>query len=360
MGDRRERIASDALRVGVIGCGTIAHEHLSHLRCSSLAQVVGVCDRSPAAARFAAERHDAGRWYTDAEALLESEVLDVVHVLTPPQTHAPLIRTALEADLHVVCEKPMAPNEGETRALLGAARDAGKVLVESHNLLYNDPVLEIDELISTGALGEVREVDLALALDITAGPFGDENLSGPGVDLPGGAVHDFAPHFAYLLLHFAAHHGEVDDVWGRLANLSGNERVGFDHLDALVRLGGVRGHLRLSSDVSPPAFRLTVRGTAGTASTDLYNPATTILGDRDSGTRAPIAQLRSGIGVALAAATNLRDKVRGHDTYHGLPRMLDAIYAALRDGTAPPINPDDIIDTAALVDRLVALGGDER
>ncbi len=131
--------------------------------------------------------------------------------------------------------------------------------------------------------------------------------------------------------------------------------MGYDHLDALVDVGSVRGLLRVASDVSPPSFRLEVRGTAGSVATDLYNPFLTVRTLRDSGTRAPFGQLRSATRIAAAAATNLRDKVRGHGTYHGLPRMLDAVYAAILRGEEPPITPEDIVATAALTDRLVSL-----
>ena len=52
--------------------------------------------------------------------------------------------TSLAAGAHVVCEKPLAPTAGETRALLELARDAGRCLVETRNVLYNDVVLRFD------------------------------------------------------------------------------------------------------------------------------------------------------------------------------------------------------------------------
>ena len=75
-------------------------------------------------------------------------------------------------------------------------------------------------------------------------------------------------HLAYLLLHFAGEHARVERVVGDLANLGGNPRVGYDHLgtcsSASARCAGL---LRVASDVSPPSFRLEVRGTAGSVAT---------------------------------------------------------------------------------------------
>ena len=53
---------------------------------------------------------------------------------------------------------------------------------------------------------------------------------------------------------------------------------------------------------------------------------------------------------------NFRNKVMQHGTMHGLTRMLEATYRALIDHQAPTITPADILATARLCDRLVALG----
>ena len=344
------------LRAAVIGCGAIAHEHLGYLSSSPHVELVGVCDASRATAVFMSERFGSRAWFTDAASMLKEVKPDTVHVLTPPQTHATLVRMCLEAGAHMVCEKPMTGSAGETEALLADARKHGKFLIESRNLLFNDVAIAIDRLIEDGRLGDVREVDVLLSLDLTAGPFGDLNLSGPGVQLPGGAVHDFLPHLAYLFLHFAGRLENVDHVTGFLENRSGNARVGYDHLDALIEAGEVRGRLRIASDISPPAFRLVVRGTERSAESDFYNPFLRVEGGANVGKRAPLEQIGSGLKLARAGIRNFFDKVRQHGTYHGMPRMLDSIYSALQSGENPPVSEADILATARLVDRLVTLG----
>jgi predicted dehydrogenase len=347
--------ASPRLRAAVIGCGAIAHEHLGYLASSPRIELVAVCDASNATASFMRERFHARAWFTDAGAMLSEARPEVVHVLTPPQSHATLVRMSLEAGAHVICEKPMTGAAAETEALLTEARQRGRVLIESRNLLFNDGAIAIDRLVKDGRLGSVREVDILLSLDLTAGQFGDLNLSGAGVQLPAGAVHDFLPHLAYLFLHFGGS-ADVDRISGFLENRSGNARVGFDHLDALIEAGETRGRLRIASDVAPPAFRLIVRGTERSVETDFYNPFLRIEGGANVGKRAPLEQIGSGIKLARAGVRNFFDKVRQHGTYHGMPRMLDAIYAALQAGDKPPITAADMLATARLIDRIVALG----
>ncbi|MGX7953607.1 Gfo/Idh/MocA family protein [Tsuneonella sp. HG249] len=344
------------LRAAVIGCGAIAYEHLPFVARSGAAHPVALCDRSRAMASAAAGMFelDVGI-YTDAEAMLESERLDIVHVLTPPETHDRLVRRALEAGAHVVCEKPMTGTAKETAALLDAARAAGRLLFESRNLLFNDVVVELLKMARGGLLGEIRECDILLSLDFLAGPFGDTNLSGTGVALPGGAVHDFLPHLVYL---FQALTGTTtaERVLGEYVNRSGNRRAVYDACDILLSSGAVRGRLRIAADVEPAAFRIALRGTRGSAEADLYNPYLRFEGPPFTGKTYPVGQVSAGLALARAGATNLYRKIAQHGTMHGMPRMLAAIYAAIQDGTPPPMTPHEILATARLTDQIVALG----
>lgn len=346
---------AERLRAAVIGCGAIAYEHLPYLSKSPLVELVAVCDRSKAAADFVKRRFNASASFTDHVAMLAEAKPEVVHVLTPPQTHVQLTRDCLDAGAHVICEKPMASTAAETIELLEHADKAGRTLVESRNYLFNDPVIAITRTIEEGRLGEIREVDLLLSLDFVSGPFGDLNLTGPGVDLPAGAVHDFLPHLAYLFLHFARHSGDVDQVQGRLANLSGNTRIGFDHLDALIVAGQVRGRIRITSDVGPDSFRVYVRGSEASLEADLFNPFMRFDGPPNIGKRSALGQMRNGLSLVRSGFANFRNKVAQHGTYHGMPRMLDAIYASLAQSSAPPIQPAQMIETSQLVDRLASL-----
>jgi predicted dehydrogenase len=341
------------VRVVVVGCGAIAYEHLAFLGRSPLVELVGVCDTSPAAARYAQHTYGAAEGFVDVATMLATARPDVVHVLTPPHTHEPISVQALDAGCHVVCEKPAFPTAAVLDRILNIAEAAGRRLMESHNLLWNDQVLDIDRSIAAGDLGSVREVDLSLSLDLVASRFGDLNLSGPGVVLPGGAVHDFLPHLSYLLLHFAD--APVHDVVGRLQNLSGNPRIGFDHLDALVVAGDVRGRLKVASDLQPSAFRVIVRGTDASIESDLYNPYTRREGGANIGKRVALEHLTSGLRLAWSGVSNLGDKVMQHGAYHGLPRMLESFYRALADDTPQPVSPQAMRAAATLTDRLVAL-----
>ena len=101
------------LAVAVVGCGQIADAHLSTIRNIPGTRVVAVCDHYPDLARQAAERFRVPGVYSDFERMLERARPDVVHITTPPHTHAFLTCQALAVGAHVYVEKPFTIDAAE-------------------------------------------------------------------------------------------------------------------------------------------------------------------------------------------------------------------------------------------------------
>ncbi len=103
------------LKSAVIGTGMISKQHLSFLKDCDRSNIVGVCDLSPAAADYAVETFQSQRTSicacTDYAQMLEKEKPNVVHSLTPPQTHLPIATDCLRAGAHVICKKSVAPTK---------------------------------------------------------------------------------------------------------------------------------------------------------------------------------------------------------------------------------------------------------
>ena len=341
------------LRSAVVGCGAIADEHLRFLSTSPLADLTAVCDASLALAEIAKVRHGAPRAFDDLDDLLASETLDVLHVLTPAATHPVIVRSALGLGVHVVCEKPLAPDAGETRALLDLARTRRRTVVETRNLLYNDIIGSVDRAIAAGSVGDIREIDVSLSL-----PLGDADVPPAGTGLPGGVAHDYLPHLAYVLLHFAPPSATVGQVTGVMHNLSGRRDIGFDHVDVLVGLNGVRGRLRISPDIAPDALRLVLRGSRGSLEADLYQPYLRREGGPWTGSLSPLNRFAEGAQLIIAGSRGVRDKLMQHGSYHGMPRNLAAVYKALTAGQPSPVSEEEMVASASLIDRIVALAGE--
>ena len=361
------------IRAAVVGSGAISIEHLGFLtgrfshRRSGIGPVagrirlVGVCDLSPVAARYAAEQYGAEAAYTDLEELLTEARPDVVHVLTPPQTHVALVSACLRGGAHVICEKPITPTAPELADLLDTAAACDRQLMESHNYRFNRAIVDIRRAVDGGQLGEVREVEVRVALPVTdpAGRFGDPNLPSPIHALPAGVIHDFTTHFAYLLLHLAgpATFTRIAAAW---SNHGGNPLFTWDDLDALLigtgpGGGPIHGRLRFDAGAAPDTFAVTVRGSRGWTETDLFQPhRRSVVPRAGGGQLSPIAnQVVNGASLVGDGVRNIGRKLLQHTPYEGLHRMLDLSYTALAAGRPLPVSPRDMLDASELVDRLL-------
>ena len=116
------------MRAALIGAGQIARQHLTCLQALPNVDIVAVCDLSSAAAECAAERHGAGAWFTNHQAMLRDVRPDIVHVTTPPTSHYALSLDALEAGAHVIVEKPITTTLAEVDALARKASEVGRAL----------------------------------------------------------------------------------------------------------------------------------------------------------------------------------------------------------------------------------------
>ena len=131
-------------RAAVIGCGAISKEHLHVLGSHPRIELVGVCDRSPAASTWTASRY-ASTAFTDHRELLASARPDVVHVLTPPASHRSIAEDALVAGAHVSEDfggRPAAAIGRSTQRRLALAGDGAGDAVRNRGQPV-DPVVSV-------------------------------------------------------------------------------------------------------------------------------------------------------------------------------------------------------------------------
>ncbi|HEO71179.1 MAG TPA: Gfo/Idh/MocA family oxidoreductase, partial [Candidatus Hydrogenedentes bacterium] len=117
------------IRVGIIGCGKIAHvDHVPGYLLAKGAKVVSLFDVKPKQVEALRQAfHLDAESYQDFDAFLGSGI-DAVSICTPNYLHYPQVMAALKAGLHVLCEKPMAATTAEASRMVHAARKAGNVL----------------------------------------------------------------------------------------------------------------------------------------------------------------------------------------------------------------------------------------
>ncbi|MCR6098025.1 Gfo/Idh/MocA family oxidoreductase [Salipaludibacillus agaradhaerens] len=164
------------LKIGVIGCGSIAkHRHLIEYAQNEQVEIVAVCDIvKERAAEFAA-LYEA-KVYTKYEDLIANKEIDAVSVCTPNYLHAPMSIAALNAGKHVLCEKPMATSKAEAEDMIEAAKASGKKLMIAHNQRFVPAHLKARQLIEDGELGKIYSFRTAF------GHGGPEGWSADGAD----------------------------------------------------------------------------------------------------------------------------------------------------------------------------------
>ncbi len=341
------------LRAAVVGTGKISEEHLNFLGNTPGVRLVGVCDLSPSLAKYAATRFKADNAFTDYATMLRNTKPDVIHVLTPAGTHGRFATEALNADAHVIVEKPIALNYSEFESLWNLARSRDRWIIEDHNYRFNEPIREIEQLVAEDKLGEIKEVEVRMSLPILGAKsrYADRILPHPSHGLPAGIIHEFITHLAYLTLRFVPETERVAAAWSRHG---GDDLFQYDDLDATVIGGGVHGRIRFSAHTGPDCFEVTVRGSKGWAQTDLFQPHLRAVLPRKGGPLSPlINQWVNGVGLAKSSMVGFKNKVLQKTPYEGLRTFLTETYSALANGGEPPVTRRDMERAVKLVDTLL-------
>lgn len=144
------------LKIAIIGCSRIFWErHRPALAHMENAEIAAVCDTRPERAKAAAEACGTEAYYTDYHDMLKIEGLDAVDICTPNFCHAEAACDALNAGLHVFCEKPDAISAAEAEKMKTAAEKNGRVLMVMRNNRYWPTSEFLKKYISDGKMGDI-------------------------------------------------------------------------------------------------------------------------------------------------------------------------------------------------------------
>ena len=144
---------SKRYRAGVIGCGFFAANHLHAWNQIEDVDLVAVCDLDRQKAEAAAAKHGIASVYDDAEAMLTSEGLDFVDIITTMPTHRPLAELAARHRVPMIVQKPFAPTIEDCRAIVDAAAAAGVPLMVHENFRFQTPIKAVRAVLDSGVIG---------------------------------------------------------------------------------------------------------------------------------------------------------------------------------------------------------------
>ena len=156
---RPAQIASDVVRVGVIGYGYWGPNIVRNFDSLDTCQLVAVCDKSPNALKRASRLHPRVNLTTDFSEVLASPDIDAVAVVTPVWTHFDLAKAALNNGKHVFVEKPFASTSRQAEELIELAAKKNLKIMVDHTFLFSGAVRKIRDLVDGGVLGPLYYFD---------------------------------------------------------------------------------------------------------------------------------------------------------------------------------------------------------
>jgi predicted dehydrogenase len=234
------------LRIGIIGTGGIADAHIDgYLAFPDQCVIAGLADVVPGKAAQKAEAFGLTdvTAFDDPLAMIASGLVDIVSVATPPSTHAALSIAALDAGLHVLVEKPMAPSLEECDAMLQAQERSGRVLSVVAQNRFRDDLATLKDVVDSGLLGSISHVRVDSAW-WRGLPYYDLWWRGTWEKEGGGCTLNHAIHHIDLLLWLR---GSPTEITAMLTNAQHDNAEVEDLSVAVFRYD--RGLAQLTSSV---------------------------------------------------------------------------------------------------------------
>jgi predicted dehydrogenase/nucleoside-diphosphate-sugar epimerase len=332
---------SEFLRVALLGGGKMAHQHAAAIRQCRGAKLVAVVDPAVPSdelkTRFGADVVP----YSDAQEMLAAVKPDVVHVVTPPATHAPLAGICLVAGANVYVEKPFALTSDDAQSVLRLADSKGLRVCAAHQVLFQDAgrayrqhLPMIDGIAHVESFFSFRPVR--------------KRAGGGGLSTPVDQLIDILPHPVYLLLDaLPAESGVRAEVTALDISIDGEVR-------AVVRRGNTLATLVVSLNARPVESWLRVMGRNGMVEADFV--LGTIIRHPGPGSSAPSVVLKPfsrswQVGWGSFKAV-LKLIFRRHKSYPGLAELLELFYASIRERTPTPISAAEITDTVRICEAI--------
>lgn len=179
------------IKIGLVGAGNIANEHLKAYQSVDNAEIYAICDINEETLNETADKFGIERRYADIDTMLaENPELDAADVCVWNCSHADCSIKALNAGLNVLCEKPMAYNTEQAEAMLEAAKKNDKLLMIGFVMRFGDEAKIAKDFIDKDYLGEIyySKAQYIRRHGNPGGWFADKSRSG------GGPVIDLGVH----------------------------------------------------------------------------------------------------------------------------------------------------------------------
>ena len=257
-------------KVGIIGVGYVGSIHLEKFSCIDGVCITAISDVDSAKVREAKLKFNVKSTYSDHRILLEKADLDLVVICVANHLHHDLTIEALELGHNVLCEKPMALNLKDARAMIEVSKRMKKTLLIVNNFRWdylNPSIFQLKSMIESGWFGRIYHIRLNRIRSRTF-PFNDYSRWNLDSRLSGGGVLiDLGPHMIDLGMWLASEY-RVNAVLGSTdQGLLKLEKID-DFASGIIKLeSGVTLQVDLSwSSHHKPSWKIDLFGDKGGAS----------------------------------------------------------------------------------------------
>ena len=227
------------VRVAVVGVGWPGLRHLEGYLKNPAVEVIALCDANDSLRASVQREYGVVRGFADLDSLLALPELEAVSICTPNYLHEPMVRAALAAGKHVLCEKPLAATLEQGERIAAAARESDRVCMIGFSRRFREDSRAIKALVDNGDLGSIYHARVGWLRrrfnPSVRGWFLSKERSG------GGPLIDLGVHLLDLGLWYMGH-PKVVTVSGAVGQHFG-ERIGRgapidveDNATAYVRL----------------------------------------------------------------------------------------------------------------------------
>jgi predicted dehydrogenase/nucleoside-diphosphate-sugar epimerase len=336
------------LRVGLVGAGYISEFHARAIQRVPNARIVGIADVVNSRATVLAFRFNIPKVFPTMEAMM-NEGVDVIHILTPPDTHASLTISALKNGCDVLVEKPLAMNAEEVDRISAAAAVTQKSVCVNHSMLYDRFVSKALSIVRSGAIGEPLTFDYFRSSEYPpyrGGPLPIHYQDG------GYPFLDQGVHALYLAESFL---GAIEDVKAFHNTHGGDSNLLFDEWRVAAQCQRGTAGIQISWNVRPLQNWFVVQGTKGVVRANLFSmwvTHTPQLPLPKAASRA-LQAMTEGLSICAQVPANIaRFAAKKIVQYDGLHSLVAAFYSALQTGTPMPVPVGEARSTVYWTNRV--------
>jgi len=240
------------IRFGVIGLGVMGQEHARVIRANPLLNLAAATDAQAATGRKVAA--DLGcKWFDSAEEMIRSDAVDAVVIATPHWLHADLAVSALQAGLHVLCEKPLSVTVEQSDRVLAAAAESRGMFVVVHQKRFEPAYLFAKQMLDSGELGSLYRCSMIESAWRSESYYRSSPWRGTWRGEGGGVLLNQAPH---ILDRYAWLCGMPETINARCDTTLHNIEVEDTASAILYHANGAHGYIHISTIEAPAISRM--------------------------------------------------------------------------------------------------------